>query len=104
MGDLSGNSTSCVKMSGVYLRKVMKEHPPLPKLSQNMKNPMVTGKKVSKMGEASRHRRQKLCREVLCISLGHELSGMPLGQRGVWICASGGHRKCLSQLCNCNHI
>lgn len=28
MGDLSENSTSCVKMSGVYLRKVMKEHPP----------------------------------------------------------------------------
>lgn len=34
----------------------MKEHPL--KLSQNMKNPMVEEEKVSKMDEASRHRRQ----------------------------------------------
>lgn len=86
------------------LSKESNERTPPVKLSQNMKNPVVEGKKVSKMDEASRHRRQKLCREVLYIGLGHELSGMPMGQRGVWICASGGQRKCLSQFCNCSHI
>lgn len=40
------------------------------KLSQNMKNTMVEEEKASKIDEASRHRRQKICRRCCALVWG----------------------------------